>query len=70
MRRVSYLNRASRRFLQGTRCKTPCEAVELGIRSLEAWAHILAEEREVEAQYLRQRSLRRHTVTRLRMLTG
>ena len=59
MRRVSYLNRASRRFLEGTKCKTPCEAVEMGIRSLEAWAHVLAEEREIEAQYLLSRRLAR-----------
>jgi hypothetical protein len=46
MRSESYLKRASRRFLEGTKCKTPCEAVETGGRSLEAWTQVLTEERE------------------------
>jgi hypothetical protein len=59
MRRTSYLKRASRRFLEGTRYKSPVEAVEAGARTLEAWADILGEEREVENEYLRERSLTR-----------
>jgi hypothetical protein len=56
MRRTVYFKRASRRFLEGTRCKTPCEAVESGVRSLSAWSQILSEERELEAQYLNARA--------------
>ena len=56
MRRVSYLKRATRRFLEGTRFKTPVEAVEAGARTLADWALVLAEEREVEAEYLRERA--------------
>lgn len=52
MSRQSYLKRASDRFLKGTRFKTPCDAVEAGVRSLEHWAVILAEEREREARSL------------------
>lgn len=56
MRRTVYFKRASRRFLEGTRCKTPCEAVEAGVRSLAAWSQILSEERELEAQYVNART--------------
>ena len=59
MRRTSYLKRASRRFLEGTRFKAPVEAVEAGERSLTDWAEMLAEEREAENEYLRQRSVNR-----------
>ena len=59
MRRVSYLKRASRRFLAGTRFNAPIQAVEAGIRSLEEWAFILAEERDYEFEYLRARSIKR-----------
>ncbi len=50
MRHLSYLKRASRRFLEGTRCRTPVDAVTSGRRSLEEWAHILAEERDLALQ--------------------
>jgi hypothetical protein len=49
------MKRASRRFLEGTRCKSPVEAVEQGIRSLAAWTVVLSEEREVELNYQRSR---------------
>jgi hypothetical protein len=48
MKRQSYLRRATRRFLEGTRHRVPVEAVAAGIRTLEAWASILEEEREIE----------------------
>ena len=52
MRRHKYTKRASQRFLQGTRYRTPVEAVEAGVRTLEEWTDILAEEREAEYRYL------------------
>jgi hypothetical protein len=55
MRRSSYLKRASRRFLEGTRYKSPVEAVEAGVLSLNDWVRTLSEEREVERQYQEQR---------------
>lgn len=64
MRRTSYLKRASRRFLEGTRFKHPVEAVEAGERSLSAWAELLAEEREIELEYLRVRRVRRQRRSR------
>jgi hypothetical protein len=46
MRSVSYLKRASKRFLEGTRFRSPFEAVDAGVHSLERWVEVLAEERE------------------------
>jgi hypothetical protein len=51
MRRSNYLKRASKRFLAGTRFKWPCDAVESGVRTLEQWAAMLAEERDIELRY-------------------
>jgi hypothetical protein len=59
MRRSSYMKRAANRFLAGTRIKSPVEAVEAGLRSLEEWARLLSEEREIENQYLQARQVRR-----------
>jgi hypothetical protein len=62
MKRISYLKRASQRFLNGTKFKSPIAAVETGVRSLESWVEILVEERENEIQLsLEQRSQRRPT---------
>jgi hypothetical protein len=60
MRRLSYYKRASRRFLQGTRHRTPAEAVEAGTRSLEQWVTLLSEERELEGEYVQERKMRQH----------
>jgi hypothetical protein len=43
---VRYIRRAARRFLEGTRCRTPEEAVRSGVRTLEGWTDILRFERE------------------------
>ncbi|NJK43968.1 MAG: hypothetical protein HC933_06485 [Pleurocapsa sp. SU_196_0] len=43
---VRYIRRAARRFLEGTRCRTPEEAVRIGVRTLEGWTEILRFERE------------------------
>ena len=51
MRRTSYLKRASRRFLAGTKFKTPYQAVEAGACSLASWSRLLAEEREIEEAF-------------------
>jgi hypothetical protein len=59
MKRNSYLKRASKRFLDGTKFKSPIAAVEAGIRSLESWVEILVEERENETlMILEQRTQR------------
>jgi hypothetical protein len=48
MRKMSYMKRAARKFLDGTRCKHPIEAVEKGLRTLEDWVDCLNAERELE----------------------
>jgi hypothetical protein len=48
MKRTNYMKRATIRFLEGTKFRTPVEAVEAGVRSLGDWADMLAEERELE----------------------
>ena len=48
MKRTNYMKRATLRFLEGTKFRTPVEAVEAGIRTLGEWADMLAEEREAE----------------------
>jgi hypothetical protein len=55
MKRTSYMKRASQRFLEGTRFRSPVEAVEAGVRSLIDWTQLLAEERECAMQYLLER---------------
>ncbi len=47
----SYLYRATRRFLSGTRYQSPIEAVEKGTRTLDEWSLILSEERELERPF-------------------
>ena len=46
MRRINYMKRAARKFLAGTRFRTPVEAVEAGIRTLTHWVDTLNDERE------------------------
>ena len=41
-----YIRRAAKRFLEGTRCRTPEEAVLKGVRTLEMWTDVLSAERE------------------------
>jgi hypothetical protein len=55
MRRTSYMKRAAKRFLTGTRFKSPVEAVESGSLTLVQWTTILSEEREHEVSYLQER---------------
>ena len=55
MRRSLHFKRASKRFLTGTRCKTPFEAVQSGIRTLEDWVLVLEEERIAEMEFARAR---------------
>jgi hypothetical protein len=60
MRRSPHYKRASKRFLQGSRFKTPCAAVEAGARSLEEWSRLLLEERDLERALERQLASRRN----------
>jgi hypothetical protein len=57
------MKRATQRFLEGTKHRSPVEAVEAGLRTLGQWADILAEERELESQMHRERDGRRERVS-------
>lgn len=59
MYRNPYFRRASNRFLNGLRFKTPFEAVEAGARTLEEWSRVLLEERELESVFAQRRLARR-----------
>jgi hypothetical protein len=50
MRTSPYYKRASKRFLSGTRFKTPSDAVNAGAKTLRGWTQILEEERHNELQ--------------------
>jgi hypothetical protein len=45
-----YLKRAKKRFLEGLWYSAPVDAVLAGKRTLEQWADLVAEERELELQ--------------------
>ena len=59
MQKTPHFKRASKRFLNGTRCNTPFEAVQAGIRTLEEWVTVLEEERLMEMEFVRARVPRR-----------
>jgi hypothetical protein len=48
MPKSTYITRAKKRFLEGTSYRVPVEAVQRGRRTLEQWAEILNEERDLE----------------------
>lgn len=70
MYRSPYFKRASKRFLNGSKFKTPVEAVEAGARTLEEWSRILLEERELEQGFAQRRLLRRRKRTVSRSLSA
>ena len=59
MRRTSRFKRVSKRFLNGTRCKTPFEAVQAGIKTIREWVRVLEEEQIVEMKFVQARVRRR-----------
>jgi hypothetical protein len=70
MYRSPYFKRASKRFLNGSKFKTPFEAVEAGARTLEEWSRVLLEERELEQTHVRNRPTRRGRRLPLRNATA
>jgi hypothetical protein len=70
MYRSPYFKRASKRFLNGSKFKTPFEAVEAGTRTLEEWSRVLLEERELEQIHVRNRPTRRGRRLPLRNATA
>ena len=53
-----YLRTAARQFLDGTRCRTPEEAVLKSLRSLEEWADALRGAKEAQTSQCNQTGLR------------
>ena len=49
MKQGGYLKRATKKFLHGTKFRSPVEAVEAGFRDLGDWADTLTNERELES---------------------
>jgi hypothetical protein len=50
MKKTAYLTRATKRFLEGTNCKSPIQAVEQGIKTLSDWIDTLSLEQEIESE--------------------
>jgi hypothetical protein len=45
------MKRAAKKFLLGTKFRSPVDAVENGVRTLAEWAECLANEREIELDH-------------------
>jgi hypothetical protein len=52
MKKTAYLIRATKKFLEGTNCKSPIQAVEQGIKTLNDWIDTISLEQEIEAEQL------------------
>jgi hypothetical protein len=52
MKKTAYLTRATKRFLEGTNCKSPIQAVEQGVKTLSDWIDTLSLEQELEAEQI------------------
>jgi hypothetical protein len=64
MRKSPYYKRAAKQFLHGLKFRTPCEAVEAGVRSLEDWSNLLLEERESDRELDQRQTHLRHVPAR------
>jgi hypothetical protein len=59
MKKTAYLTRATKRFLEGTNCKSPIQAVEEGKKTLSDWIDTISLEQEIEATQLEIRRVQR-----------
>jgi hypothetical protein len=59
MKKTAYLTRATKRFLEGTNCKSPIQAVEQGIKTLSDWIDALSLEQELETEQFELRRAQR-----------
>jgi hypothetical protein len=50
MKKTAYLTRATKKFLEGTNCKSPIQAVEQGVKTLSDWIDALSLEQEIETE--------------------
>jgi hypothetical protein len=55
MKKTAYLTRATKKFLEGTNCKSPIQAVEQGMKTLSDWIDAISLEQEIEAAQLETR---------------
>jgi hypothetical protein len=55
MKKTAYLVRATKRFLEGTNCKSPIQAVEQGTKTLGDWIDTLSLEQEIERAQIESR---------------
>jgi hypothetical protein len=55
MKKTAYLIRATKKFLEGTNCKAPIQAVEQGIKTLNDWIDTISLEQEIEVAQLEAR---------------
>ncbi len=62
MKKTAYLTRATKRFLEGTNCKSPIQAVEQGAKTLSDWIETLSLEQELEAEQLESRRNKRKII--------
>lgn len=62
MKKTAYLTRATRRFLDGTNCKSPIQVVEQGIKTLSDWIETLSLEQELEAEQVESRRKQRKNI--------
>ena len=69
MRRSPHFKRASKKFLTGTRCNTPFEAVQTGIKTLEEWVTLLDEERIAEIEHVPHHRQRKSSQNRTKKLS-
>ena len=61
MKKTAYLTRATKRFLDGTNCKSPIQAVEQGVKTLSDWIETLSLEQELEAEQVESNRSKRKT---------
>ncbi len=72
MKKTAYLIRATKKFLEGTNCKSPIQAVEQGIKTLSDWIDTISLEQEIEATQLEVRRFQHRTskiIVQLKMLS-
>jgi hypothetical protein len=55
MKKTAYLIRVTQKFLEGTNCKSPIQAVEQGIKTLNDWIDTISLEQEIEVTQLEAR---------------
>jgi hypothetical protein len=66
MKKTAYLTRATKRFLEGTNCRSPIQAVEQGVKTLSDWIDTLSLEQEIESEQNESRRTQRKSAKEYR----